>query len=188
VAWVRGKPPDRALTAIPARALPETQTTNRASRVAPARAGDPRPRRPRCPWRRVADGRLRSLPSFLGRRQRPVDLGPIAAFREGEFVVATFLADPKAGEVSRRAAYVRNNGLVGNLPSFTIMSSEGARRRPGGAVAFVVELTAVTRAAKPEGMRDDPHFAAVRALCLSLLQESGPFGWVGSRRACSGST
>jgi Rieske Fe-S protein len=76
------------------------------------------------------------LPSFLGRRQRPVDLGPIAAFREGEFVVATFLADPKAGEVSRRAAYVRNNGLVGNLPSFTIMSSRcthvGCPTEPNG--------------------------------------------------------
>jgi Rieske Fe-S protein len=76
------------------------------------------------------------LPSFLGRRQRPVDLGPITAFREGEFVVATFLADPKAGEVSRRAAYVRNNGLVGNLPSFTIMSSRcthvGCPTQPNG--------------------------------------------------------
>jgi Rieske Fe-S protein len=39
------------------------------------------------------------------------------------FVIATFLADPQAGEVSRRTAYVRNNGGVGNEPSFTIMSS-----------------------------------------------------------------
>jgi len=76
------------------------------------------------------------LPSFLGRRQRPVDLGPITAFPEGQFVVATFLADPAAGEVSRRAAYVRNNGLLGNLPSFTIMSSRcthvGCPTQPNG--------------------------------------------------------
>ena len=76
------------------------------------------------------------LPSFLGRRQRPVDLGPITAFPEGQFVVATFLADPTAGEVSRRAAYVRNNGLLGNLPSFTIMSSRcthvGCPTQPNG--------------------------------------------------------
>ena len=76
------------------------------------------------------------LPSFLGQRRRPVDLGPIATFPEGEFVVATFLADPQAGEVSRRAAYVRNNGLLGTLPSFTIMSSRcthvGCPTQPNG--------------------------------------------------------
>src|SRR5207244_12389913 len=76
------------------------------------------------------------LPSFLGQRRRPVDLGPIAAFPEGEFVVATFLADAQAGEVSRRAAYIRNNGLLGNLPSFTIMSSRcthvGCPTQPNG--------------------------------------------------------
>jgi menaquinol-cytochrome c reductase iron-sulfur subunit len=76
------------------------------------------------------------LPSFLGHRRRPVDLGPIAAFPEGEFVVATFLADPQAGEVSRRAAYVRNNGPLGTVPSFTIMSSRcthvGCPTQPNG--------------------------------------------------------
>lgn len=76
------------------------------------------------------------LPSFLGQRRRPVDLGPSSGFPEGEFVVATFLADPQAGEVSRRAAYIRNNGLLGNLPSFTIMSSRcthvGCPTQPNG--------------------------------------------------------
>ena len=81
---------------------------------------------------------LAILPSFLGQRRRPVDLGPISAFPEGEFVVATFLADPQTGEVSRRSAYVRNNGLLGNLPSFTIMSSRcthvGCPTQPNGPV------------------------------------------------------
>jgi Rieske Fe-S protein len=76
------------------------------------------------------------LPSFLGQRRRAVDLGPIDAFPQGTFVVATFLSDPQAGEVSRRAAYVRNNGLLGNLPSFTIMSSRcthvGCPTQPNG--------------------------------------------------------
>jgi Rieske Fe-S protein len=76
------------------------------------------------------------LPAFLGQRRRPVDLGPVSAFPEGEFVVATFLSDPAAGEVSRRTAYVRNNGLVGNRPSFTIMSSRcthvGCPTQPDG--------------------------------------------------------
>jgi Rieske Fe-S protein len=78
------------------------------------------------------------LPSFLGGRQRPVDLGPIAAFPEGQFVIATFLADRQAGEVSRRAAYVRNNGLLGTVPSFTIMSSRcthvGCPTQPNGPI------------------------------------------------------
>jgi Rieske Fe-S protein len=76
------------------------------------------------------------LPSFLGQRQRAVDLGPIDAFPEGQFVVATFLTDPQAGEVSRRAAYIRSNGPLGSLPSFTIMSSRcthvGCPTQPNG--------------------------------------------------------
>jgi Rieske Fe-S protein len=78
------------------------------------------------------------LPSFLGQRQRPVDLGPTSAFPEGQFVIATFLADPQAGEVSRRSAYVRNNGLVRNEPSFTILSSRcthvGCPTQPNGLI------------------------------------------------------
>jgi len=76
------------------------------------------------------------LPSFFGQRQRPVDLGPISAFPEGQYVVATFLTDPQAGEVSRRAAYIRNNGLLGNVPSFTVVSSRcthvGCPTQPNG--------------------------------------------------------
>jgi Rieske Fe-S protein len=78
------------------------------------------------------------LPSFIARRTLPVDLGPVTAFPEGKFVVVTFLADARAGEVSRRAAYVRNNGLLGDLPSFTIMSSRcthvGCPTQPNGPV------------------------------------------------------
>jgi Rieske Fe-S protein len=76
------------------------------------------------------------LPSLLGQRRGAVDLGPISAFPEGQFVVATFLSEPSQGEVSRRAAYVRNNGVVGSVPSFTIMSSRcthvGCPTQPNG--------------------------------------------------------
>jgi Rieske Fe-S protein len=76
------------------------------------------------------------LPSFLGQRRRPVDLGSTSAFPEGRFVVATFLADPKTGEVSRRAAYIRNNGLLDGLPSFTAMANRcthvGCPTQPNG--------------------------------------------------------
>jgi len=79
---------------------------------------------------------LSVLPAFFGQQRRPVDLGPTSAFPEGRFVVTTFLADPKAGEVSRRAAYIRNNGLLAGLPSFTVMSSRcthvGCPTQPNG--------------------------------------------------------
>jgi Rieske Fe-S protein len=80
------------------------------------------------------------VPSLLGQRSRQIDLGPVKDFPEGVFVVATFLSDPRAGEISRRAAYVRNNGLLGSLPSFTIMSSRcthvGCPTQPNGPLFF----------------------------------------------------
>jgi Rieske Fe-S protein len=81
---------------------------------------------------------LAVLPAFLGQRQRRVDLGPLSAFPEGRFVIATFLSDPTQGEVSRRSAFIRNNGLVAGFPSFTAMSSRcthvGCPTEPNGPV------------------------------------------------------
>jgi len=78
------------------------------------------------------------LPAFLNQRPKAIDLGPIRDFPQGQFVLATFLSDPAMGEVSRRAAYVRNNGLLGKSPSFTIMSSRcthvGCPTQPNGPV------------------------------------------------------
>ena len=66
------------------------------------------------------------LPSFLHQKTHEVDLGPITDFPVDEYVVATFMLDPLSGEVSRRTAYVRNNGLLGDAPSFTIISNRCA--------------------------------------------------------------
>jgi Rieske Fe-S protein len=81
---------------------------------------------------------LAIVPSFVRKRTRAIDLGPINAFREGEYTAVTFLADPAAGDISRRAAYVRYNGLLGTEPSFTIMSSRcthvGCPTQPNGPV------------------------------------------------------
>ncbi len=66
------------------------------------------------------------LPSFTGAtvKTKDVDLGPVSNFPEGTFVIATFLADAAEGPVSRRTAYIRNNGLTAaNEPSFTIIYS-----------------------------------------------------------------
>jgi len=63
------------------------------------------------------------LPAFVGQGTDDIDIGPIDDYPEGEFVVATFLSDPEQGEVSRRTAYVRNNGLKDGVPSFTVLSN-----------------------------------------------------------------
>jgi Rieske Fe-S protein len=63
------------------------------------------------------------LPAFVGQGTDDIDIGPIDDYPEGEFVVATFLSDPEQGEVSRRTAYVRNNGFKDGQPSFTILSN-----------------------------------------------------------------
>ena len=69
------------------------------------------------------------LPGFLGQTQHKVDLGPIEKFPLGKWFIATFIADPAEGEVSRRTAFIRNNGNVADpetkqqVPSFTIISN-----------------------------------------------------------------
>ena len=70
------------------------------------------------------------LPGFVGQKRHEVDMGPVADYKEGQWYVATFAVDPKEGEVSKRTAFVRNNGAiaVGNAqqPSFTIISNRCA--------------------------------------------------------------
>jgi Rieske Fe-S protein len=71
------------------------------------------------------------LPSFLNQKQHKVDLGPISKFPLNSWYIATFVVDPVQGEVSRRTAFIRNNGTVtdpnGNQsPSFTIISNRCA--------------------------------------------------------------
>jgi Rieske Fe-S protein len=62
-------------------------------------------------------------PAFVGQGDEDVDLGPLENYPEGKFVIATFLSDLEEGSVSRRTAYIRNNGFVEGLPSFTIVSN-----------------------------------------------------------------
>jgi Rieske Fe-S protein len=66
------------------------------------------------------------LPSFTGEgiASHDVDLGPIGNFPEGQYVIATFTENPARGDVSRRTAYVRNNGPTEDgVPSFSILFS-----------------------------------------------------------------
>jgi Rieske Fe-S protein len=66
------------------------------------------------------------LPGFLKQKAHKVDLGPLSDFPENKWNVVTFLRDPSQGEISRRTAFIRNNGLLGNQPSFTIISNRCA--------------------------------------------------------------
>jgi len=81
------------------------------------------------------------LPSFMGDgvETNDVDLGPMSNFPEGSFVITTFIANKAQGEVSKRTAYIRNNGLSENKePSFTIIYSRcvhlGCPVQPNGPI------------------------------------------------------
>jgi Rieske Fe-S protein len=82
------------------------------------------------------------LPPFLGQKHHRADLGPVSDFAEGQWYISTFMIDPAEGEVSRRTAFIRNNGTltVGGKPqpSFTIISNRcahlGCPVQPNGLV------------------------------------------------------
>jgi Rieske Fe-S protein len=92
------------------------------------------------------------LPSFRRVRHAPIDIGATKDFPEGQYMVTSFLLDPAAGDVSRRTAYVRNNGLLGSVPSFTVISSRcthvGCPTQPNGPI-FVEQKKTVGTAAVP---------------------------------------
>jgi Rieske Fe-S protein len=81
------------------------------------------------------------LPSFTGEgvETYSVDLGPISNFPKGKYVIATFLESPDQGEVSRRTAFIRNNGRTDDgVPSFTALFSRcvhlGCPVQPNGPI------------------------------------------------------
>jgi Rieske Fe-S protein len=65
-------------------------------------------------------------PAFLKQGQKDHDIGPITDYPQDKFVVTTFTADESQGTVSRRTAFVRYNGQLKGLPSFTIISNHCA--------------------------------------------------------------
>ena len=78
------------------------------------------------------------VPAFKGQGYPKVDLGPLSDFPEGQWLVTSFFMHPEAGEVSRRTAYIRNNGQLNGEPSFTIISNRcahlGCPVQPNGPV------------------------------------------------------
>ena len=66
------------------------------------------------------------LPAFVEQEYPEVDLGALDNYPEGDWVIATFTSVPEDGPVSRRTAFVRNNGLRDDVPSLTIISNRCA--------------------------------------------------------------
>ena len=66
------------------------------------------------------------VPAFKGQGYPDVDLGSLENFPEGKWLITTFFMHPEAGNVSRRTAYIRNNGSLNGEPSFTIISNRCA--------------------------------------------------------------
>jgi Rieske Fe-S protein len=78
------------------------------------------------------------VPAYVKQGYPSVDLGPLENFTEGKWFVTSFFQHPDAGEVSRRTAYIRNNGSLKGQPSFTIISNRcahlGCPVQPNGPV------------------------------------------------------
>ena len=76
------------------------------------------------------------LPGFVKQKGHEVDLGPLNDFEENRWKVVTFLREPSQGEISRRTAFIRNNGVLDGQPSFTVISNRcahlGCPVQPGG--------------------------------------------------------
>jgi menaquinol-cytochrome c reductase iron-sulfur subunit len=93
---------------------------------------------------------LLTASAFEGQSFQKVNLGPINDFPLGKFIITTFVEDPEAGEVSRRTAYIRNNGFLDKLPSFTILSNHcahlGCPVQPNGPVDTSATKTQKDRA------------------------------------------
>jgi len=66
------------------------------------------------------------LPPFIKQGHPEIDVGALDDFPQNKFVITTFMLNPKEGEVSRRTAYIRNNGLLNGVPSFTALSNRCA--------------------------------------------------------------
>jgi Rieske Fe-S protein len=101
------------------------------------------------------------LPAFVGQEYDDVDLGPLENFPQGQFVVAKFLSAKEGGDVTRRTAYVRNNGMRDEVPSFTIISNR------------CVHLGCPVQ---PQGLTEEPREVETETGNVEL-SNTAPSGW-----------
>jgi len=91
-------------------------------------------------------------PAFLKQGDKDHDLGPLNDFTEGKFIITTYMTNPTQGAVSRRTAFIRNNGPLNGVPDFTVISNRcahvGCPVQPGGPVFQQQEKTVTTKNGK----------------------------------------
>jgi Rieske Fe-S protein len=104
------------------------------------------------------------LPAFLSQKHHRADLGPVSDFAEGQWYISTFMTDPAEGEVSRRTAFIRNNGtLTVNgkpEPSFTIISNRcahlGCPVQANGPTGAILGMKTITEHTSSGEIRLEP--------------------------------
>jgi Rieske Fe-S protein len=104
------------------------------------------------------------LPPFLGQKHHRADLGPVSDFAEGQWYISTFMIDPSEGEVSRRTAFIRNNGTVTvkgkPQPSFTIISNRcahlGCPVQANGPTGAILGMKTITEHTSSGEIRLEP--------------------------------
>ncbi len=112
-------------------------------------------------------------PAFEQQRHGDANLGPLDNFPEGTYMVTTFMLDKRKGDVSRRTAYIRYNGLLQEQPSFTIVSNRcahlGCPVQPSGPISEQPKLIETSngevtlREANPAGFSCPCHGGAYDA-------------------------
>jgi Rieske Fe-S protein len=75
-------------------------------------------------------------PTFIDQGDEDIDIGPLQNYPEGEWRVTQFTSKVREGQVSQRTAFIRNNGVSNEVPSFTISANRfvhlGCPTQPGG--------------------------------------------------------
>ena len=69
---------------------------------------------------------LALIPPFLKQSKKPVDLGPLSLYPLNQWRIVTFRLVPNGEAVWNRTAYIRYNGPLNGVPSFTIISNRCA--------------------------------------------------------------
>jgi Rieske Fe-S protein len=138
--WVRDLSAGTSLTHAP-EVAPESASAAPVSAGLPPAEAEPEERFPRSKFLELSTLGLGGViggivtapalgfmiaPAFLKQGEKDHDIGPLSDFPEGKYVVTTWMGDASQGEVSRRTAFVRNNGQLNGQPSFTIISNHCA--------------------------------------------------------------
>jgi len=100
-------------------------------------------------------------PAFVGQEEPDVDLGPIDNYPENEWRITTFTGDPEKGDVTRRTAFIRYNGLKNEVPSYTILFNR------------CVHLGCPTQPQGPPGEPEEVQVEGAAPVTLTPTQPSG---------------